>query len=116
MCPLQSTHTSPWREHPHIFCANLQSLPALSATPRKPTILPPHVRPHFTRKKTFGGVVQVAALLCGADGEVLSTLACLVRPGLKAIQPGATKVHGITQAKANAHGLEASPVLATDRR
>lgn len=49
VCPLQSTHTSR-REHPHIFCADLQSLPAISATPRKPTILPPHVRPHFTRK------------------------------------------------------------------
>ncbi len=56
-------------------------------------------------------VVQLAALLCGDDGEVLSTLSCLVRPDLKAIQPGAAKVHGITQAKANAHGLEAPAVL-----
>lgn len=56
-------------------------------------------------------VVQLAALLCSDDGEVLSTLSCLVRPDLKAIQPGAAKVHGITQAKANAHGLGASPVL-----
>ena len=63
-------------------------------------------------------MVQVAALLCGEDGEVLSTLACLVRPGLKAIEPDATKVHGITQGKANAnaYGLEATAVLATDRR
>lgn len=57
-------------------------------------------------------VVQLAALLCSDDGGVLSTLSCLVRPDLKAIQPGAAKVHGITQAKANAHGLEAPPVLA----
>jgi DNA polymerase-3 subunit epsilon len=56
-------------------------------------------------------VVQLAALLCGDDGEVLSTVSCLVRPDLKAIQPGAAKVHGITQAKANAHGLEAPAVL-----
>ena len=61
-------------------------------------------------------VVQLAALLCSDDGEVLSTLSCLVRPDLKAIQPGAAKVHGITQAKANAHGLEVHAVLATDRR
>jgi hypothetical protein len=55
-------------------------------------------------------VVQLAALLCGDDGGVLSTVSCLVRPNLKAIQPGAAKVHGITQAKANAHGLEAPAV------
>ena len=58
-------------------------------------------------------VVQLAALLCSDDGEVLSTLSCLVRPDLKAIQPGAAKVHGITQAKANAHGLGAHAVLGT---
>lgn len=56
-------------------------------------------------------VVQLAALLCGDGGEVLSTLACLVRPGIKAIEPGAAKVHGITQEKAIAHGLEAPAVL-----
>jgi DNA polymerase-3 subunit epsilon len=57
-------------------------------------------------------VVQLAALLCGDDGGALSTLACLVRPGLKAIEAGAAKVHGITQEKANVYGLEAPAVLA----
>lgn len=106
MCALYSRHTPPPGESSHTYSAPTCSL------------YPPYPQPHENRRfyhrtfarthpqKTFGGVVQVAALLCGADGEVLSTLACLVRPGLKAIEPGATKVHGITQGKAMVYGLE----------
>jgi len=56
-------------------------------------------------------VVQLAALLCGDDGKVLSSLSVLLRPALRPIEPGAAKVHGITQAMAQEHGLEAPEAL-----
>lgn len=99
------THLPPARAATHIL-RRLAVFTRLIRNPTKTDDFTTARSPALTRKKTFGGVVQVAALLCGADGEVLSTLACLVRPGLKAIEPGATKVHGITQGKAMVYGLE----------